>query len=136
MSAGRIIDDEDLIRPDAEEVVQDQALPEAHLPTIPVRVDGPVTVQRLPAVASTMRTITLSTTPEILSGRDPRRQRIYLFAHADLLLGLTSGDVSAGGSGYLVAANTSVELRSQDAIYGAAETGNAAVSVIIERWAD
>lgn len=130
---------DELVRPDMHEVVQDEQLDHNMvMTTVPVRIDGPVQVQDVPAVGGVLRGITLTTTPEMISGRDPRRQLLRLDVAAAAYIGFTKIDVDPTQSptGFPVRANSSITIRTQDAIWAAAATGTVSAGLQIERWAD
>lgn len=130
---------------DVEDLEQEEDLGIDHV-VVPVRVEGPVRVRQLPAIAWAPRTFTVVhlAAPTRIAGRDPRRaslalylpeppaaaHRIYIGASQAGAQSLTEGIIPTGGQ--------LLTLRHTDDVwvYNAHAANDLDVCVIPEFWAD
>lgn len=122
---------------DTIDVMQEEGNPGVPLAplTVPVVVEGPVRVQGLPAKSSGMRRVGVGTDAYRLLGSDPRRRRAVILASAAIYVADSQAQI---GSDFCAKwpSNTALELTATSALYVAAQSGTADVTVIAENWAD
>jgi hypothetical protein len=135
----------DSIETDTDDVVQTEAEPS--LTTIPVTVEGPTRTQELPAKASGMRLVTLTTNvPTRILGNDPRRKRAILIAFPlagetvpGITIGTSRNEVTSPYSAFIPVVNGmshQLVLTASDELWVMANNDNTRVSVIAEQWAN
>lgn len=100
---------------------------------VPVVIDGPAHVQLLPAQIAVSRSITLTTTPEIILPADPRRSRAVVVAAASVRLGSRSD--CDNDTAFVLSTAIPLEYRHGDEIWARSDTGSARLSILIEEWA-
>jgi len=130
--------------PDLPEVLQTEsggyAVPK--MPAIPVRVEGYVTTQEVPAVRSTTRSISLTnadTDAQELVGEDPRRKALTLWVETQgvYLNEARQGVTGATPYGAHLPAGGSVTINHQNPVWIRGDNASAAlVSFLLEQWAD
>lgn len=121
-------------KPDLEDVLQEEDAPVA----VPVKHDGPVHTQELPARRwSAFNTTVVDTSVEHLFGRDPRRKRVTLMTtDAPYIVG-ESKQVVEKGAGAVWPQNVALVLAHQGDIYvRRSAAGSSVLSVVAEYWAD
>lgn len=116
--------------PELDEVLAEEpaALP---VPCVPVRVDGPVTVQELPAMRAAPFSTALATTFQKILGRDPKRRRVVLLGDANWIYSSTGQ-----GGGITWPSNVALVLENGDAVYAKLPTGTGNLQTVPEYWAD
>lgn len=135
--------DEDGLTPDLDEVQQHEPV----AAVLDVDVKGPVQAHALPARHAVMHSTSVGTGTVQLLGRDQRRGRVLLWAHAAagglVYVGTRDDEVTAGTAAVLVAgpddgtaAPMVVELRHCEPVYVRAASGSVTVSFVAEQWAD
>lgn len=120
------------LTPTVDEVQQEE-IPPRLLEPVPVVVVDPVRAQILPSRTTVARSISLTTTPEILLPANPRRRRAVLLPAAAIRWG-TREDIDQD-AGFKQPANVSVTVESADVVWGRSETGSAVTSILVEEWA-
>lgn len=122
---------------DLEEVLQEEPRTPLRLASVPVTVEGPVSVQTLPARAgaSFNRLLLAADVPStpILSA-DPRRRIARLICGQNLTIGTDQASVTQAVAA-VWPANTVCEITHQDDVW-VDVAADASVSVMVENWAD
>jgi hypothetical protein len=115
----------------------DQVEPEVYAPMeVPVKVEGPIRAQLLPATAFTATTRALTATEAIkVASRDVRRSRVVLIASATVWIGVNQMQAKQNVGGSLPA-NVPVEMRHTEDIYAIADAATPTLTVIEEFWTD
>lgn len=127
----------DAIVPDLDELEQrDDVAPTA----IAVRLDESVKTHELPSRAGVMRSVTLTTTPEPIVGRDLARKRFHMHVYAPaegVFIGVDRQSVR-DGTAYFVGQYGSVDVTHCEPMWArsAAASASATVSILTENWAD
>lgn len=107
--------------------------PERHIEPVPVSIDGPVRVQTPGAQIGIMRSITITTTPEIVLASNPRRARVLLFCATNSVR-LGSKNDCDNDSAFLLPVNIPCEITHGDEVWARADTATARLSLSIEEW--
>lgn len=90
------VDDPQDGSPSMDELEQREEHSELPIPAVPVHIDGPVQTQEVPARHGQMLGVTISTTAEMISGRDLRRKRLTLLTRdADFFVGSDRTNITA-----------------------------------------
>jgi hypothetical protein len=114
-----------------------QTEPEVYLPQeVPVRVEGPVRAQALPATSYTDRTFELDALTAVrVAPRDPRRAVLLMTPAAAVWIGpvQSAAKVNVGG---LLVANVPVYHRHTEEVWAIAATGTTTLSVHEEFWTE
>jgi hypothetical protein len=119
------------ITPDLDDVNQED-VPSAPVPPVPVTIEGPTRTQSLPPVAGVARTIALSETAEPIAGRDRTRSRLVLISTTDdFYFGTTARPVEEG---CLWPAAVPCEIFHSDQVWVAA-TAATTLAFFTEHWA-
>lgn len=101
-----------------------------------VKQEGPIDTRQLPRRLVSCRSLAGFVTgqdPQLLTGNDPRRYRVYLSVATGTLYVGSRADCS-GGSGFVL--SSTLELTHRDPIYIAWASATPVLSVLIEAWAD
>jgi hypothetical protein len=112
--------------------VQQEEIPPRLLDPVPVVVVDPVRVQIVPLRTTVARSITLTTSPEIILPANPRRARAVLLPAAAIRWG-TREDIDQD-AGFKQPANTTVTVKSADVIWARSDTSTAVTSILVEEW--
>lgn len=124
------------ITPELDEVHQQEHVPEAAVPAVPVHVDGPVRVQQLPTRVAAMRTVPIDTTAQPIAGKDRRRSSITLLSPDQTFhVALTQSDAQAM-AGMDWPSGVPLRLTHCLGVYVRAKTAAGSLSFVIEQWAD
>jgi hypothetical protein len=122
--------------PNTAEVHQVEAEYVEDLIEVPVRIEGPVRAQVLPATSWTAVTYELTATDSIkVVNRDARRSRFTLVAAADAWIGAVQSQAKANVGG-LVPANVPIEQRHTEEVWAIADTGTTTLTVLEEYWTE
>lgn len=131
---------DDVMTPDVDAVEQ-QPAPE--LATVPVRVEGPVQAQTLPALHGRHGSVrTSATDAELLSGADARRGRLVLLLIGDpavdsFFVGNSAQAAERGvGEATQWPAREPMVIRHREAVYVRSSTDGLVLSYWTELWAD
>lgn len=120
--------------PDITEVHQAEAEYAEDLREVPVRIEGPVRAQVLPATSWTAITYELTATDSIkIANRDPRRSRITLIPAAEIWIGAVQSQAKANVGGSLPA-NVPVVQQHTEEIWAIADTTTTTLTVLEEFW--
>jgi hypothetical protein len=106
------------------------------LQEVPVKIEGPVRAQTLPATSYTDRTFDLDATNAIrVAPRDPRRSVLLMTPAAAVWIGpvQSAAKVNVGG---LLVANVPVYHRHTEEVWAVAATGTTTLSVHEEFWTE
>lgn len=117
----------DLADPNLSEVEQR----DPPIPAVPVCVEGPIAVHRLPARKTAVITNALTTTPIKVLDDDPRRSAFLAVATEAWYYSR-----KATGVGAQIPADVPVRFEHSDAVYARAVTSTCEHSIIAEYWAD
>jgi hypothetical protein len=114
------------------EVVQDS---DPCMPTVPVRVEGPVQVRELPALSGGWGTVdcTKGTTVRLLS-RDPRRKSCMIRSDTEDVY-LAASQAGCGLGAFVLLKNTAMVITACDGVWVVPVTGSTRVHVYSEVWA-
>jgi len=104
-------------------------------PAVLVKNDGPLRVQVLPRKQGGTRTRTLSTTPQLLLSADHRRGSFTLISTAAFLFAFSASSAQDPSTMAAWPANVPYVCTADTALYAAAATGTAPLSIITEFWA-
>jgi hypothetical protein len=119
---------EDLPNPDVDDLLQREPV----TPTVPTRVEGPVTTYRLPSRVGATIKQPLTTDFQHVLGSNEKRARALLVADVDW-------EYSRGGSagsGIPWYAKVPLTIEHCDAVYARVPTSTGTLSVVAEVWAD
>lgn len=123
--------------PTVPEVVQSEQTDE---PTVPVRVEGPVRVQQLPAAHGSHFAVTFddATTAVKVLGRNPLRKRVLLAAKTgDVWVGTGKAATEKNDAFLLISTSPPIEITHMDELWARPDSNAAAVlSVVLELWTD
>lgn len=112
------------------------------VPVIPVKIEGFVTTQELPAVRSTTRSISLTNSDadaQELVGEDPRRKALTIWVETQgvYLNESRQGVTGATPFGAHLPAGGSVTINHQNPVWIRGDNASASlVSFLLEQWAD
>jgi len=112
------------------------------VPTIPVKVEGYVTTQELPAVRSTSRSISVTSTDtdaQELAGTDPRRKALTIWAETQgiYLCETRQGVTGTTPYGAHLPAGGSITINHQNPVWVRGDSASATlVSFLLEQRAD
>lgn len=132
--------DHDMISVDGQNVtdpptdlddVQQRDLPAELIPAVPVKVDGLVHAQMLPALESAVYQTDLDTTMRRVVDANPKRRAVTLVGADAWRIARTPT-----GLGALMPADVPIRLEHADRIYARASADTSTLSVIEEIWAD
>lgn len=119
--------------PDVAAVLQEPDVP--YSVTVPVRHDGPVFSQEVPAVLGTMMTVTATTSPQMILGASPLRKKATIISTDNAFMVIprrnNGGTASANA---LWPANVPLVYTAQNDLSVMTSTGTATISVITEDW--
>jgi hypothetical protein len=104
-------------------------------PAVLVKHEGPMRVQLLPRKQAGSRTRTLSTTPQLLLSADHRRASFTLISPAAFLFSFSAAAAQDPSTMAAWPPNVPYVCNADTALYAAAATGTAALSIITEFWA-
>lgn len=104
-------------------------------PAVLVKHEGPIRVQVLPRKQGGTRTRTLSTTPQLLLSADHRRASFTLISPAAFLFAFSAASAQDASTMAAWPANVPYVCTADTALYAAAQSGTAALSIITEFWA-
>lgn len=135
-------------QPSLEELEQIEVEPSGHIPTVPVKVEGPVQVHELPSLNTSMHGLNV-VAAELLLPADRRRKRALLIvpstrdgtsggtANTPLVIARSQGELPTGVLIPVTLAQP-VELQGCEAVWGRSSDGIgvSVVGVIAEHYAD
>lgn len=122
--------------PSIAEVHQVEAEDIPKLAEVPVRIEGPVRSQLLPATSWTAVTHELTATEAIkVVNRDARRSRFTLIPAAQIWIGVVQSQAKPNVGGSLPA-NVPVEQRHTEEVWALANTGTTTLTVLEEYWTE
>lgn len=126
---------DDNIWPDLDELQQrDDVGPTA----VAVRLNETVRTHEQPARAGSMRSITLTTAPEMIAGRDLTRKRFYLHCYgpaAGMFIGTDPQQVAAGQAFY-IGQYGNVNITHCEQLWARSADTSGTVSIMTEHYAD
>jgi len=134
--SGPIVRDPDPEEPIEGDVEELQQREQWDGPAVLVEHNGPVTVHDLPARVAVMRSLQLTTSTELISGRDMRRKAVLLLAESDAFYVGNSAAAVTGGTAAKWPAGIPLDVRHVDALYARAAVAGTVLTVIVEQWAD
>lgn len=118
--------------PELQDVTQRQDLP---LPvTVPVKHDGPLPTQELPAVLGTAEQWPITTTAQVVLTKSQTRKRAILISTDNPILILARRSNVGTMTGALWPANVPLVYTAQSELSVCVATGTATLSVITEDW--
>jgi len=102
--------------------------------TVPVKHDGPLPTQELPAVLGTVETWPITTMPQVVLTRSQTRKRAILISTDNAFLVLPRRSNIGTNTGALWPANVPLNYTGQSELSVCTTTGTATLSVITEDW--
>lgn len=124
-----------IVEPAHPELADIQQHPDVPLPvTVPVKHDGPLPTQELPAVLGTVETWPITTTPQVVVNRSPTRKRAILISTDNAFLILARRSNIGTNTGALWPANVPLTYTASSELSVCTATGTATLSVITEDW--
>lgn len=108
------------------------------VPAVPVRVEGPVRVQTMPAIIASFRLIVVpfdGQAHQILK-KDPRRARVFMRGLAGLAWLGTVESQATSRQGFELSAQVNLEMRHGDEVWAMADTVDVRISIMQELWAE
>lgn len=121
--------------PDTSEVIQQEDIA---LQTVPVKVEGPVRTQALPAPIGSMRSYTVTESASPILNRDARRRRaVIVTIDQPIYVGLSQNEADSG-MGFLLPVSVPLEITHADEVWAAVSlaVGESIVSVLNELWTE
>jgi hypothetical protein len=119
--------------PDVADVLQEPEEP--YTATVPVKHDGPVFSQEVPAVLGTTMTVTATTSPQMILGASPLRKKATLISTDNpFMLVARRNNATVVSANALWPANVPLVYTAQTELSVATSTGTASISVITEDW--
>lgn len=123
----------DPAHPELQDVLQ---RPDALLPeTVPVKHEGPVYTQELPAVLGTVSQHAIGTAPETILSEDPFRKRATIISTDNAFLIIRGKFNNGPGTSATWPANVPFVYGATSSLSVATATGTATISVITENGA-
>jgi hypothetical protein len=123
----------DPTQPDVTEIEQS----EVHIPSVPVTVEGPVRVQRLPGVTTVFgnrESITSTEAVKILE-EDPRRLIAFVIGNdQSIVVGATQQQAMVNGAQW--PANVPMQIDGKDEVWVRASSTSVRVSWIVSHWTE
>lgn len=104
-------------------------------PAVIVKHEGPVRTQALPRKQGGTRTRTLTTTPQLLLSADHRRASFTLISVASFVFSFSASSAQDPSTMAVWPPNVPYVCNADTALYAAAATGTAVLSIITEFWA-
>jgi hypothetical protein len=104
-------------------------------PAVLVKHEGPMRVQLLPRKQGGTRTRTVTTTPQLLLSADHRRASFTLISTAAFLFAFSASSAQDASTMAAWPPNVPYVCNADTALYAAAATGTAPLSIITEFWA-
>ena len=123
--------------PEPSEVLQVEEYP-AHIPAVPVVVEGPVKSQQLPGIgpwAPGQLTID-AVTPQQIVGPDPRRKRLVVMAQSASVFLSDSSAGAAGNRRFRTPVDQRHEFTHTGEVWALGDGGTAIVSWYVEFWTE
>ena len=124
------------LQPDTDEVLQVEPEDYQAIPVCVKEVAAPVRVQALPRKGAASMTKALTTTAVPVLRADHRRGRTVLVGDAAFLVAFSEASCQADSAMAAWPANLPLELTATTEVWAKAATGDVALSVITERWAE
>lgn len=119
--------------PDVADVLQEPEEPFSV--TVPVKHDGPIFSQEMPAVLGTTMTVTVTTSPQMILGASPLRKRATLISTDNAFMVVARrNNATVASANALWPANVPLVYGAQTELSVATSTGTATLSVITEDW--
>lgn len=122
----------DLQPEELESLQAEQAYPQ---PPIIVKHDGPIRTQPLPRKQGGTRTRTLTTTTQLLLSADHRRSSFTLISPSAFLFAFSASGAQDPSTMAAWPANIPYTCNADTALYAAAATGTAVLTIVTEFWA-
>lgn len=104
-------------------------------PAVLVRHEGPIRTQALPRKQGGTRTRTITTTAQLLLSADHRRASVTLISSAAFVFSFSAGAAQDPSTMAAWPPNVPYVCNADTALYAAAATGTAVLSIITEFWA-
>jgi hypothetical protein len=119
--------------PDVADVMQEPEEP--YSVTVPVKHDGPIYSQEVPAVLGTTMTVTATTSPQLILSASPMRKKATLIStdNAFMVVARRNNGGTASANA-LWPANVPLVYTAQTELSVMTSTGTATISVITEDW--
>lgn len=124
---------EDPPQPDLAEYQQREVF---DLPTVPVRLDGPAAVTRLPNRKFTTVTEALGAAPARILYNDPSRARAVVVMYSATATDNWVCMSSSSGQSVVIPANVPIVFEHCDEVWAKVGVGFLSLAVMIENWAD
>ena len=104
---------------------------------VPVEITTPVRTQELPSKLSGLGTKTLTTTPQVILRKDPRRKRATIISFdQDFRLGVTKAQADpTSGTGADWPQDVPLPIDTSEEIWAASLTSTSKLTIIQEAWA-
>jgi xanthine dehydrogenase molybdopterin-binding subunit B len=119
--------------PDVAAVLQEPDVP--YSVTVPVRHDGPVFSQEVPAVLGTTMTVVATTTPQMILGASGLRKKATIISTDNaFMLVARRNNATVASANALWPANVPLVYTAQTELSVATSAGTASISVITEDW--